>query len=86
MLPEPYRARLLPAAARRVSEGSARWRAGFPGRGRRCFALCDKPETAQRVADWLSKHYLQNQEELRPYLPAVDTARRTSSGIINETL
>ncbi len=42
---------------------SARWRgAGFPGRGRRWFvALCDKPETAQRVAG-LAEQVSANQE------------------------
>ena len=35
---------------------------GISGSGPTLFALCDKPDTAQRVADWLSKHYLQNQE------------------------
>ncbi|EFA7294729.1 homoserine kinase, partial [Escherichia coli O157:H7] len=32
------------------------------GSGPTLFALCDKPDTAQRVADWLGKNYLQNQE------------------------
>ena len=35
---------------------------GISGSGPTLFALCDKPDTAQRVADWLSKNYLQNQE------------------------
>jgi homoserine kinase len=35
---------------------------GISGSGPTLFALCDKPDTAQRVADWLGAHYLQNQE------------------------
>ena len=35
---------------------------GISGSGPTLFALCDKPDTAQRVADWLGKNYLQNQE------------------------
>lgn len=64
VIAEPYRARLLPGfslARQAVSEIGA-LASGISGSGPTLFALCDKPETAQRVADWLSKHYLQNQE------------------------
>ena len=57
---------------------------GISGSGPALFALCDKPDTAQRVADWLSKHYLQNQR-LCSYLPS-GHGWRTSTGITDETL
>lgn len=58
VIAEPYRARLLPGfsqARQAVSEIGA-LASGISGSGPTLFALCDKPETAQRVADWLSKH------------------------------
>ena len=61
---EPYRMKLLPGfneARQAVAEIGA-LSCGISGSGPTLFALCDKTETAQRVADWLSKHYLQNQE------------------------
>ncbi|MCR4458817.1 MULTISPECIES: homoserine kinase [Pseudescherichia] len=64
VIAEPYRARLLPGfkeARQAVAEIGA-LASGISGSGPTLFALCDRPDTAQRVADWLSKHYLQNQE------------------------
>ena len=42
--------------------GNRRGSERYLGSGPTLFALCDKPDTAQRVADWLGKNYLQNQE------------------------
>ncbi|KNC88137.1 homoserine kinase [Trabulsiella odontotermitis] len=64
VIAEPYRTKLLPgfdAARQGVAEIGA-LACGISGSGPTLFALCDNPATAQRVADWLSKHYLQNQE------------------------
>ena len=52
---------LVPAARQAVAEIGA-VASGISGSGPTLFALCDKPDTAQRVADWLGKNYLQNQE------------------------
>ncbi len=65
VIAEPYRERLLPGASGRRGEAVAEIGAvasGISGSGPTLFALCDKPDTAQRVADWLGKNYLQNQE------------------------
>ncbi|MSE19269.1 homoserine kinase, partial [Pantoea agglomerans] len=35
---------------------------GISGSGPTLFAVCNQMETAQRMADWLSQHYLQNDE------------------------
>lgn len=64
VIAEPYRERLPPCfrqARQAVAEIGA-VASGISGSGPTLFALCDKPETAQRVADWLGKNYLQNQE------------------------
>lgn len=64
VIAEPYRARLLPGfsqARQGVTEIGA-LASGISGSGPTMFALCDNPQTAQRAADWLEKHYLQNQE------------------------
>ncbi len=66
------------AEARRGGVGiGARWRAGFPGRGRRCCAICDKPETARSASPWTqpSKHYLQSGGFV--HVTWLDTAERT---------
>lgn len=64
VIAEPYRARLLPgfAQARQGVAEIGALASGISGSGPTMFALCDNPQTAQRVADWLEKHYLQNQE------------------------
>ncbi|WP_248637949.1 homoserine kinase, partial [Citrobacter koseri] len=64
VIAEPYRARLLPgfSQARQAVAEIGALASGISGSGPTLFALCDKPDTAQRVADWLGKNYLQNQE------------------------
>lgn len=57
VIAEPYRERLLPGfrqARQAVAEIGA-VASGISGSGPTLFALCDKPDTAQRVADWLGK-------------------------------
>ena len=64
VIAEPYRTRLLPgfSQARQAVTEIGALASGISGSGPTLFALCDKPDTAQRVADWLSINYLQNQE------------------------
>jgi homoserine kinase len=64
VIAEPYRTKLLPgfSEARQAAMEIGAQACGISGSGPTLFALCDKPETAQRVADWLATHYLQNQE------------------------
>lgn len=63
VIAEPYRARLLPgfSEARSAAEDIGALSCGISGSGPTLFAVCDNPETAQRMADWLAQHYLQNQ-------------------------
>lgn len=86
VIAEPYRARLLPGfsqARQAVSEIGA-LASGISGSGPTLFALCDKPETAQRRG--LAEQTLSAKSgRLCSYLPA-GYGGRTSSGIINETL
>jgi homoserine kinase len=64
VIAEPYRAKLLPgfAEARRAVGEIGALACGISGSGPTLFAVCNKQETAQRAADWLSQHYLQNDE------------------------
>lgn len=64
VIAEPYRAKLLPRfnEARQAVADIGAVASGISGSGPTLFALCDNTDTAQRVADWLSQHYLQNQE------------------------
>ncbi|MFV5930460.1 homoserine kinase, partial [Klebsiella aerogenes] len=64
VIAEPYRTKLLPgfSEARQAAMEIGAQACGISGSGPTLFALCDKPDTAQRVADWLAAHYLQNQE------------------------
>ena len=64
VIAEPYRTKLLPgfSEARQAAMEMGARACGISGSGPTLFALCDKPDTAQRVADWLGAHYLQNQE------------------------
>jgi homoserine kinase len=64
VIAEPYRAKLLPRfnEARQAAADIGALASGISGSGPTLFALCDNTDTARRVADWLSQHYLQNQE------------------------
>jgi len=64
VIAEPYRAKLLPGfdKARQAVADIGALASGISGSGPTLFALCDNVDTAQRTADWLGQHYLQNQE------------------------
>ena len=64
VIAEPYRTRLLPgfAQARTAAEEIGALACGISGSGPTLFAICNDGETAQRMADWLQNHYLQNDE------------------------
>ncbi|PVZ88941.1 homoserine kinase [Serratia sp. S1B] len=64
VIAEPYRTRLLPgfAQARQASQDIGALACGISGSGPTLFAVCDDTATAQRMADWLTNHYLQNDE------------------------
>ncbi|WP_380184582.1 homoserine kinase [Kalamiella sp. sgz302252] len=61
---EPYRTKLLPgfAEARRAAQDIGALACGISGSGPTLFAVCNQAGTAQRMADWLRQHYLQNEE------------------------
>ena len=64
VIAEPYRMKLLPGfgEARQTALEMGALACGISGSGPTLFAICDKTETVQRVAEWLGQHYLQNQE------------------------
>ncbi|QKJ85766.1 Homoserine kinase [Paramixta manurensis] len=64
VIAEPYRTRLLPgfAEARQAAQDIGALACGISGSGPTLFAVCDNGDTAQRMADWLSQNYLQNEE------------------------
>ncbi|KOC87285.1 homoserine kinase [Winslowiella iniecta] len=64
VIAEPYRTKLLPgfAEARQAAQDIGALACGISGSGPTLFAVCDNTDTAQRMADWLSQHYLQNDE------------------------
>ncbi|CCP08295.1 homoserine kinase [Erwinia amylovora MR1] len=61
---EPYRTKLLPgfAQARQAATDIGALACGISGSGPTLFAVCNQPDTAKRMADWLGQHYLQNEE------------------------
>jgi len=64
VIAEPYRTKLLPgfADARKAAQDVGALACGISGSGPTLFAVCNEMATAQRMADWLSQHYLQNEE------------------------
>ena len=64
VIAEPYRTKLLPgfADARKAAQDVGAQACGISGSGPTLFAVCNEMATAQRMADWLSQHYLQNEE------------------------
>ena len=64
VIAEPYRTQLLPgfAAARQAAHDIGALACGISGSGPTLFAVCNDHETAQRMAGWLQKNYLQNDE------------------------
>ncbi|MBW7981522.1 homoserine kinase [Enterobacillus tribolii] len=64
VIAEPYRTRLLPgfSQARQAAQEIGALACGISGSGPTLFAICDQPDTAQRMAHWLEANYLQNDE------------------------
>src|SRR5476649_1028766 len=64
VIAEPYRTRLLPgfAQARSAAASIGALACGISGSGPTLFAVCDRDDTAQRLAAWLTQHYLKNDE------------------------
>ncbi|MGO2975888.1 MAG: homoserine kinase [Hafnia alvei] len=64
VIAEPYRTRLLPgfAQARQAAHDIGALACGISGSGPTLFAICDRQDTAQRMAQWLKEKYLQNDE------------------------
>ena len=64
VIAEPYRTRLLPgfAQARQAAQDIGALACGISGSGPTLFAICDRQDTAQRMAQWLENNYLQNEE------------------------
>ncbi|MCR3755414.1 MAG: homoserine kinase [Sodalis sp. Psp] len=64
VIAEPYRTQLLSgfADARQVVGDIGALACGISGSGPTLFAICDRQNTATRAADWLTQHYLQNDE------------------------
>lgn len=64
VIAEPYRTRLLPgfAEARKAAQDIGALACGISGSGPTLFAVSDQLDTAQRLASWLTKNYVQNDE------------------------
>ncbi|WP_413722111.1 homoserine kinase [Sodalis sp. RH23] len=64
VIAEPYRTKLLPGftEARQACASIGALACGISGSGPTLFAVCDREDTAQRLAGWLEQHYLQNDE------------------------
>lgn len=64
VIAEPYRTKLLPgfSEARQAAADIGALTCGISGSGPTLFAVCNQLDTAQRMADWLRQHYLQNDE------------------------
>ncbi|MGF1741059.1 homoserine kinase [Vibrio profundum] len=61
---EPYREQLLPnfAQARAFASSQGALVTGISGSGPTLFSICDTLPVANDVADWLTQHYLQNED------------------------
>ncbi|EXU75890.1 homoserine kinase [Erwinia papayae] len=75
VIAEPYRTKLLPgfAQARQGLKDIGALACGISGSGPTLFAVSDCPQTAERMADWLRQHYLQNDEGF-VHICRIDTA------------
>ncbi|HEY0207576.1 homoserine kinase [Acerihabitans sp.] len=64
VIAEPYRTKLLPGfiEARQAAASIGALACGISGSGPTLFAVCDRDDTARRLAGWLQQHYLQNDE------------------------
>lgn len=75
VIAEPYRTQLLPgfSEARQAAADIGALACGISGSGPTLFAVCNQQDTAQRMADWLRQHYLQNDEGF-VHICCLDTA------------
>jgi homoserine kinase len=64
LLAEPHRKTLLPgfAEARAALEEVGALATGISGSGPTIFCIVDDSDTARAAAQWLSRHYLQNED------------------------
>ena len=64
VIAEPYRAQILPGfiSAREKVKNLGAVACGISGSGPTLFAICYERETAEKVMQWLTQHYLQNSE------------------------
>ncbi|WP_188693517.1 homoserine kinase [Bowmanella pacifica] len=64
VIAEPYRKALLPGfdEARQFAGDNQALAFGISGSGPTVFAVCDNLESAQRINQWLSEHYIQNND------------------------
>lgn len=64
VIAEPYRTQLLPgfAQAREASQTLGALGCGISGSGPTLFSITDNLDIAHNIADWLEKHYVQNDE------------------------
>ena len=64
VIAEPYRKALLPGfdQARQFADDNQALAFGISGSGPTVFAVCDNLESAKRINQWLSEHYIQNND------------------------
>lgn len=64
VIAEPYREKLLPgfAEARKYAASAGALTTGISGSGPTLFSVCKEQAVAERVANWLAQHYVQNEE------------------------
>ena len=64
VIAEPYRKSLLPVfdEARAYSMGNGALAFGISGSGPTVFAVCDDYRKANDISNWLSEHYIQNED------------------------
>ncbi len=64
VIAEPYREKLLPgfANARQYAATAGALATGISGSGPTLFSICKDKDVAERVARWLEKNYVQNEE------------------------
>ncbi len=64
VIAEPYREKLLPgfSQAREYAKSAGALVTGISGSGPTLFSICQQQDVAERVAKWLEKNYLQNEQ------------------------
>ncbi|OOF08302.1 homoserine kinase [Salinivibrio sp. PR5] len=64
VIAEPYRQKLLPGfvEARAYADSCGALATGISGSGPTLFSICDDLQVAERLAQWLREHYVQNND------------------------